>query len=115
MRLVLTSVIILLLSCNRGEKVPAGILPKEKMQVLMWDMIRADELAAYRSSVDSSIKLLPASVSLYKSVFELHNITEKEFKESFRYYEAHPKLFKSVIDSLQRKASYLNVAPAAAY
>ena len=115
MRVALISVIILLLACNRGEKVPAGILPKEKMQVLLWDMIRADELASYRSSVDSSVKLLPASVSLYKSVCELHNVSEKEFRESFRYYEAHPKLFKSVLDSLQRKASYLNVAPAAAY
>jgi hypothetical protein len=115
MKLVLASVLVFLVACNRGEKVPAGILPKEKMQVLMWDMIRADELVSYRSSMDSSIKLLPASISLYRSVFEIHKVSEKEFRESFRYYEAHPKLFKSVLDSLQRKAAFLNVPPSATY
>jgi hypothetical protein len=115
MRLLTAALVILLFACNRAEKVPAGILPKEKMQSLMWDMVRADELVTYKASMDTSIKQLPASVGLYKSVLSLHNVTEKQFKESFKYYEAHPKLFKSVIDSLSRKASYINNAPPAAY
>jgi hypothetical protein len=112
MRFLTGFVIILLVACNRGEQIPAGILPKEKMQLVLWDMIRADELVSYKASMDTSIKLLPSTVSLDNSVLELHHITEMEFKESFRYYEKHPKLFKPVIDSLSRKASFTTTAPA---
>jgi hypothetical protein len=115
MRFLLVLFVVCLAACNSGGKLPPGIMSKEKMQVVLWDLVRADELVSYRTSMDSSLKLLPSSVGLYKSVLSLHNITEKEFKESFRYYETHPKLFKSVIDSLSRKAAYINSTPPATY
>jgi hypothetical protein len=115
MRLLAAALVIFLFACNGKEKVPSGILSKEKMQVLMWEMVRADELVSYKSSIDTSVKLLPASIGLYRSVLELHNVSEKQFKESFKYYEAHPKLFKAVIDSLSRKASYIMTVPPASY
>lgn len=112
MRLVLAAFLCCLVACGRSDKVPSGILPKPKMQAVLWDMIRADELVSYKASMDTAVKLLPASASLYQSVFQLHHITEKEFKESFRYYETHPKLFRPVLDSLSKKASLITTAPA---
>jgi hypothetical protein len=112
MRLVLAAFLCCLVACNSGDKLPSGILPKPKMQAVLWDMIRADELVSYKASMDTSVKVLAASASLYQSVFQLHHITEKQFKESFRYYETHPKLFRPVLDSLSRKASHVITAPA---
>ena len=34
--------LVLMISCGKKDKLPAGILKPEKMQAVLWDVIKAD-------------------------------------------------------------------------
>ena len=39
--ILITSLIIF--SCNQKDKIPKGVLEKDKMQAVLWDVLQADE------------------------------------------------------------------------
>ncbi|MDB5251068.1 MAG: hypothetical protein JWP27_237 [Flaviaesturariibacter sp.] len=100
------SVVLLVMtwSCGRSDNVPSDVLPQERMGSVMWDIIRADEVANHQYPVDSNGRRFRRSTELYRSIFQLHGITDSQFKKSFRYYENHPQLLKPVLDSLDARA-----------
>ena len=106
--LILLSVVFLF-SCNKN-KLPSGILPQEKMQAVMWDMMRADQfLTDYVFSKDSSVNHDTASIRLYQQVLSIHKLSKEEFKRSFDYYNSHPLLLREVMDSIS--AGKKNITP----
>ena len=73
--------------CNHPDRVPRGILSKDSMQSIMWDIIQADQYASQylaRDSVKSNIK--PQTIRLYQQIFDLHGITREEFEKSYQFY-----------------------------
>jgi Domain of unknown function (DUF4296) len=93
-------------SCVDKNKIPKDILPKEKMQTVLWSMISAGEfLNAYILNKDSVDKLAESS-RIYGQVFQVHHITKEEFDKSYLYYREHPDLMKVVLDSLSKKQTY---------
>jgi hypothetical protein len=106
---------LIILACSRKEKIPANILPPEKMQSVLWDMIGAGEyittFVVVRDSVDKEFE----SLKLYEEVLRMHNVTREQFKKSFAWYRGQPVLMKRMIDTLSKRASRLappNVKPA---
>lgn len=96
--LIITVVIVI--ACNRG-KVPSGILPPEKMEAVLWDMMRADILVTnYMMTKDPTTVRDTAVTKLYHTIYSLHSISEEKFNKSFLYYKAHPELLKQVMDSI---------------
>ena len=95
-----------LFSCTDKNKIPEDILPKEKMQAVLWSMISAGEfLNAYILNKDSVDKVAESS-KIYGQVFQVHHITKEEFDKSYLYYREHPDLMKVVLDSLSKKQTY---------
>ena len=44
MKMILAGfVLLLVIACGRGDRVPDNVLPREKMEAVLWDMIQADE------------------------------------------------------------------------
>ena len=102
------SIIMLLASCKGKDKLPAGILPQDKMVEVTWDMMRTGEfLTSYvftKPNVDRS-----AEAQLwYDKVYAMHNTTREQFDKSYAYYREHTELMKAVMDSISKK----NVTPA---
>jgi hypothetical protein len=97
----------LILSCADKAKVPKDILPPEKMQLVLWDMISAGEfLNGYILNKDSADKVAESSIQ-YGQVFQVQHITREDFEKSWQYYRDHPALMKVVLDSLNgKKANY---------
>lgn len=89
--------IIICNSCNTGS---ASIISLNKMQQVLWDVMRADALAQQLSIKDSTIKLSAESKRLCSQVFLIHNITEEQFKKSYLYYTGHPDEMKIITDSI---------------
>jgi hypothetical protein len=89
--------LVFLFSCK--EKQPKDIIPQNQMKMVLWDMMRVDELANYNMKKDTLFGDL--AKPYYKEVFRVHHITQKEFKRNLDYYLDHPDMFKSVLDSLQ--------------
>ena len=101
---LIVTVFLLLQSCANNEKVPDGILPKQKMREVMWDMIRASEfLQSYVFAKDSTIDKVAESQKWNDKIYQMHKTDKATFERSFAYYKAHPLLMKDMLDTLARK------------
>jgi hypothetical protein len=90
-------------SCRKKNNVPAGILSQRKMQLIMWDMMRADQfLADFVLNNDSMLNKRDVSIKYYQQIFSVHKISEQDFQKSLYYYRTHPSLFKTIMDSLSQ-------------
>jgi hypothetical protein len=92
--------LLFLVSCSRN-KVPKDILPGDKMEKVIWDMIQADQF--YRENVvKDSVKtnLTQARYDLYNKVLQIHGLSKQTFEKSYAYYVDHPRLLKAMFDSL---------------
>jgi hypothetical protein len=98
----------LIIACSGKNRIPKGVLSKEKMQVVLWDILRADEfVAGFVLPKDSTLDKKRESTLLYEQVFRIHQSSREEFKKSILFYQSHPSLFKIILDSLQARQSAL--------
>jgi hypothetical protein len=97
--------VIIFFSCKSPKAVPENVLPVNKMQAVMWDVMQADELVNYYYSRDTSVNRSRKLDSLYQRIFGNHNITSSEFRESFNYYQTRPDLLDIMLDSLYKIAT----------
>jgi len=99
--LLLICISILLAACKQTNRIPAGIIPPKKMQVILWDMMRADLFVGdFVLRQDSGLDKKTESNNLYSQVFAIHQISKEQFGKSFSFYKEHPALFKVIMDSL---------------
>jgi poly-D-alanine transfer protein DltD len=100
--------LIFFFSCS-DKDLPKDIIPQNKMHVILWDMMRADELVSYQSEKDTSLNKFTRSIELYQQILQVHNTKPKDFKRSVQYYQGHPEQLKPIFDSLQKKASTVSI------
>lgn len=99
---VLVVVLVLLASCQSREKVPAGILDRDKMVHSIIAIYLAEEkLKALDIQNDSAKKFFN---SMDDKVFEKLGTSDSILKKSFDYYMLHTKeleeIYSAVVDSL---------------
>lgn len=98
---LLPFLLMALVACSSKKKLPAGVLQPDKMKIVFWDMVRADQfLSAYVFDKDSTADKRRLSDSLYAVVFRIHHITPGTFSKSFEYYRRDPEAMKALIDSV---------------
>ena len=95
---------LFLYACSTKQSVPKDILPPAKMQSILWDTFRADEMALYYQFKDSSYARLTKREELYQKIFQVHHITKDQFKRSLQFYQSRPDLLKTILDSLQKQS-----------
>ena len=98
-RLRILVLVACVLSCK--SSVPKDVLPPKKMQAVLWDVMQADEMADYYSAKDSTFHGLLKHAEYYQKIFSIHKITKEDFSKSLSYYQNHPAVFKTVLDSLK--------------
>jgi len=94
--------IVLITACRSSTKPVIGI---DSMKVVMWDMLRADELYTRMTIKDSLAKGRREDIRLYEEVFAAHKITRGHFDSSYKYYASHPAEYKILVDSLDAFAT----------
>jgi hypothetical protein len=99
---------LLFTACSKPE--PKNILPEKKMRAVMWDIMRADEVADYYGGMDTAMRKWTIRAAYYKEIFQLHSITEQDFKRSLAYYQNHPTDLQLILDSLQARADRIQKA-----
>lgn len=100
----LSAIVWCLVSCTDKDKIPAGVLPKDKMEKVLWDMIQAER---YRDTFvrDSANDLKKETFKLYAQVFEIHQISKDEFVKSYKFYMSRPDIARAMFDSLATRAN----------
>lgn len=100
----LSAIVWCAVSCTDKDKIPAGVLPKDKMEKVLWDMIQAER---YRETFvrDSALDLKKETFKLYAQVFEVHQISKDEFIKSYKFYMGRPDITRVLFDSLATRAN----------
>ena len=98
-------IVVVIFGCRNENRLPPDIISADKMEVLIWDLLKADEVINQYYRSDSTINPTDSTFKLYNSVLQIHKVSEAEFKESFDYYRSNPEQLKSVIDSLQQRST----------
>lgn len=106
MRLTKCVFILLLIaaSCTRKDKVPGDVMPKEKMEKVLWELMQADRFANSFLLKDSTTDIKTKSLQQYEKVFEINGITRDEFMKSYQFYSSRPDISKVLFDSLSSRA-----------
>ncbi|HET9277018.1 MAG TPA: DUF4296 domain-containing protein [Flavitalea sp.] len=106
--IVVVMVTIFLTGCTNTTKVPDDILPRKKMEVILWDMIQADRFNALFQLKDSASKNVELEkFKLYEQVFAIHKTSKDDFIKSYKYYLSRPDMAKVMFDSMTAKAERL--------
>lgn len=63
-------------------------------------MFKADELYVRINANDSLDKSQTGNLKLYDQVFKAYGISKNQFYNSYQYYQSHPDLYKTLIDSV---------------
>lgn len=106
---IICILLILITSCGKKNDTPKDIIPSSKMEVVLWDILRADMLAEENIKKDSTKKLNVESHRLNELVYQIHHISESDFKKSIAFYEERPELLRTIFDSLNAKQSRKNI------
>jgi hypothetical protein len=109
----ITVFLIIFIGCS-SNGIRNGILPHERMQPVVYDLIRVDEFINNYVIKDSTIDIKKKRSILYEQVFKIHKTSREQFFASYKYYQQHPKLQKELFDSLQQAINRRNLAAAKA-
>ena len=90
---------VLLWSCGGKHRDDTKLLPKEKMQAVMWDILQANSYTQLFVRKDSILNPSVENMKLQQKIFEIHNVTRERFFNSYDYYATKPELMKGLIDS----------------
>ena len=93
-----------------GTSVPKDVLPNDKMQAVLYDVIRADEMVDFRQITDSAYRPFSRRAAIYDTIFQLHAVKKEDFQKSLKFYQTRPDLLKGVIEDMQKKIKDTTVA-----
>jgi len=93
-----------IVGCNDKTGTPSGVLGKEKMQSVMWDIIRAEVFTEQFMKKDSSKNIAIENLKLQNAIFSIHKVTRSQYFRSYDYYISHTDLIRLVLDSMSAKA-----------
>ena len=93
-----------IIGCKDKTGTPSGILGKQKMQSVMWDIIRAEVFTEQFMKKDSLKNISMENLKLQNAIFSIHKVTRSQYYESYDYYVSHTDLIRLVLDSMSAKA-----------
>lgn len=93
----------LLAACRGNSK--EQLLDINEMKVIVWDMLKADELYTVQQVKDSTLRIQKKNLEYYEKIFAYYKISRSTFYKSFTYYEAHPQQMKELLDSIDQYAT----------
>jgi hypothetical protein len=101
-KVVIVSLLFISIGCT-SSPVPKNIIPPERMQKMVYDLIRIDEFVNNFVIKDSAVDIKKKRSMLYEQVFKVNKTSRKEFYLSYKYYQQHPDIQKGLYDSLYEK------------
>lgn len=90
---------LILVACGLG--LPRDVMPKDKMQEVLWDIAQGSEFVnGYVYYRYPDLNRAAINQKVLNQVFTIHKISKKEFDKSLEYYQSKPDLFVALMDSI---------------
>jgi hypothetical protein len=103
MRLYLSiSLLAVLLVCCKNGTTKEKQIPFERMKIVVWQLLKADELYSRKSITDTSWRTSKKNVQFYQQIFALNKIDRVQFYKQMANLESHPVEFKELMDSVEQ-------------
>jgi len=102
--IILLAGLALVGSCTNKDKMPDGILKPEKMQAVLWDVIKADVFTTDFIKKDTAKNAAAENLKLQQQIFAIHKITKADFYNSYDYYKTNTVVFRKIVDSMIAQA-----------
>jgi RNAse (barnase) inhibitor barstar len=100
-------ILVILLSCDKSKSIPSNVLSATKMETVLWDLMRADQFVTlYLLPKDATLKKEVEHKKWHDIILTMHQISEQDFQQSFKYYKEHPKLFQQILDTISLSKKY---------
>ncbi|MGH2563517.1 MAG: DUF4296 domain-containing protein [Ginsengibacter sp.] len=90
----------LFVSCVGKNDVPSEIIQPDKMQKVLWDVLKAQALSTEISRKDSTINEITETKILTQKAFEINSVSPAAFNRSYTWYTNHPDVMRIIFDSL---------------
>lgn len=103
--IVFLLLVFLWAGCSQADVIPGDIIPKNKMETILWQLMQTDEFVNYTVVRDTTLSLDKQRIKLYNQVLMLNKVSREEFKKSYQFYMAHPAISKVMFDSLSVKGN----------
>lgn len=103
--LAVFAVAVVLYACGNDDSIPSNVLKLDKMQAVMWDIVRADVFTVEYIKRDSVKNLQQENLRLQKKIFVLNNITHEQYYRSYEYYKSKPELMKALLDTMAARVN----------
>lgn len=102
---LLIFVIVFAFGCADKSKIPKDIIPQERMEKIMWDMLQADRFVnQYVDKPGDTVEKKEEMFKVYQKVFNLHGISRDEFLKSYKFYLGRPDITRTIFDSISAQA-----------
>jgi len=88
------------IGCNDVDKAPSNLLAKEKMQLVMWDLLEANSFTQRYIKMDSLKNPAIENLQMQQQIFQLHKVSKDDFYKSYDYYSSHPDQMRILLDSI---------------
>ncbi len=91
--------LLLMSSCKLLE--PKKVhLDINKMKIIVWQLMQADEYYTRASLMDSTLRLNKKNVQMYQQIFTINKVDRIDFYNTIDYLERHRIEFKQLMDSV---------------
>jgi hypothetical protein len=91
--------LLVMIGCSNKDN-EAKTIPIDKMKVVVWQLMNADEHYARISLIDSNWRITKKNVQFYQQIFDLNKIDRVAFYQQIDYLKTHPEEFKILMDSV---------------
>lgn len=88
------------IGCSDVDKAPSNLLAKEKMQLVMWDLLEANSFTQRYIKMDSLKNPAIENLQMQQQIFQLHKVSKEDFYKSYDYYSSHPDQMRILLDSI---------------
>ncbi len=91
---------MIIFSCKEKNAIPSHIIHPEKMEMIIWDVMKQDALVYYLNKKDSLRADSLTTVDVRSAIFSHHQVSDQEFHDSYVFYTKHPDLLGAMLDSM---------------
>jgi Domain of unknown function (DUF4296) len=95
---------LIFFACSKGKKVPSDIIGQEKMGVILFELAMAEgylESFPFRDSTVNRDSMVTVEMD---KVLAIHRVSQKEFRDSYKFYKSRPEIFKIITDTVYYRA-----------
>ncbi len=100
-------VLIILFSC-KNNNVAENILSPQKMEIVMWEQMKADAYTKEFISKNSNIQLTTENYKLQQKIFDKFGIDKNDFYKTYKYYLNDVNLMGNLLDSIIAHQTHLH-------